>query len=134
MGWKLAICILVVALTPCAFGADEASTFGISVNLKDRYNPDFRVCTVVRVHVPLQIEWTYGTIKSRISGVLGQPEGDIYPLSFSIEEGTREGPLYSETMGLKLKLGKPDKTESVVSSAFNDVHEESVLLTQNGCE
>jgi hypothetical protein len=58
---------------------------------------------------------------------------DVYPLSFSIDEGPAEGPQYSETIGLKLKLGKPDKSYSVVSSAFNDVHEETVL-SQKGCE
>jgi hypothetical protein len=132
MGRKIAFCILVVILTPYAFGAAEGATFALSVKLKDRYNADFRVCTLVRIHAPLQIEWTHGAIKSRMSALLGEPEGDVYPLSFAIEE-TAESQ-YSESTVLKLKLGKTDKSESVVSSAFNDIHEESVLLTQKGCE
>jgi hypothetical protein len=104
------------------------------VKLKDRYNPDFRVCTLVRIHVPVRIEWTHAAIKSRIKGLLGEPEGCVYPLSFSIEEGTGESPQYSESTVLELELGKTNKSNSVVSSAFNDIHEESVLLTQKGCE
>lgn len=134
MGRKLALAVLVVVLTPCAFGKDELPTLGLSVKLRDRYNSDFRVCTLVSVQVPLQIEWTYGPLKSRISGLLGEPTDDVYPLSFSVEEGTAEGPQYSETLGLNLKLGRPDESESVASSTFNDVHQESVLLTQKGCE
>ena len=134
MGQKIAFCILVVIMTPYAFGAAEGATFGLSVKLKDRYNPDFKVCTLARLHVPLHIEWIQGTIKSRISGLLGEPEGDVYPLSFSIEEGVGETPQYSESTVLELKFGKTDKSYSIVSSAFNDIHEENVLLAQKGCE
>jgi hypothetical protein len=134
MGRKLAICTLAAILTPCAFGKDKPPALGLSVTLKDRYNSDFRVCTLVAVNVPLQIEWTYGPFKSRISGLVGEPTGDVYPLSFSVEEGTAQGPQYSETIGLKLTLEKPIESEHVASGAFNDVHEESVLLTQKGCQ
>jgi hypothetical protein len=131
---KLVICLLVVVLTPYAFGEAKTSVFSVSVKLKDRYSPDFKVCTAIRVDAPLQIEWTNGAIKSRISGRLGTPEGNDYPLTFSLEEETGEGPQFSETEGLKLKLGKPEESDFVASSLFNDVHHRSVLLTSEGCQ
>jgi hypothetical protein len=134
MARKLAICFLIVMLTPCGFSGAETPVMSVSVRLKDRYNPDFRLCTSIRADAPLQIEWTNGTIKSRILGRLSAPEGDVYPLTFSMEVQTAEGPQFSETEGLKLRLGKPDEADFVTSSLFNDVHHRSVLLTNEGCE
>ena len=71
------------------------------------------MCTLVRIHVPLQIEWTHGEIAFACSLL---------------------SPQYSESTVLKLTLGKTNKSEAVVSSAFNDIHGESVLLTQKACE
>jgi hypothetical protein len=133
MGRRIAFCILIVVLTPRPFGASDNSKFALSVGLKDRYNPDFKICTAVAIHTPLKIEWTQGKVKSRITGMLGEPKGDTYSLSLTIDEGVDDPPEYSESTVLKLTLEKPDKSESVVSSLFNDIHEESVLLTQKGC-
>jgi hypothetical protein len=133
MGRKLAICILMAMLTPSAFGQGEAPALALSVDLRDRNNPDFRVCMLIRVGNPLQIEWTNGTIKSHISGLLKDPEDDVYPLSFSVEEQTARGPEYSQTTVLNLKLGKPDESNFIASSTFNVVYNQVVLLTTKGC-
>jgi len=133
MSLRIVFCILVVVLTPCTFGASDNSKLALSVRLKDRYNPDFKICTAAAIHTPLKIEWTQGTVRSRITEVLAEPKGDRYSLALTIEEGLGDSPEYSESTVLRLALDKPNESYSVVSSLFHDIHEETVLLTQKGC-
>lgn len=89
---SLAVLVLFVTLATYAFGSDQTPTFELSAKLKDRFNPDFSVCTLIRINEPIEIEWSSGSLKSRISAQLGAPKGETYPLSYFEEEATRAGP------------------------------------------
>jgi hypothetical protein len=134
MGRKLTICFLAAILTPCAFGADEAPAFGISVKLADHYNPDFKVCTLIRVGAPFQIDWTNGTAKSQLSVLLRTAKNDIHPVVFSLEESIGEGTSAAIKTELDLKLEKPEELMNIESSLFHHFNKASVLLTKKDCQ
>lgn len=129
-----AIIVLALAiLIPTVSGSAAGPDLWLSVNLKDRYNPESRVCTAIGFDLPLEIMWKSGPVSTQISARLGKPTRDVYPLTFSIEERTSEGPQYSLTEVLRLTVGKPTEEDTIASSLFNDIHHQNVLLTNAGC-
>jgi hypothetical protein len=134
MAQRLAICFILAMLEPYAFGAAGSPDLWFSVRVKDRYNPDFRVCSIIGSETPFKIEWANGPIKNKITGQLGKTDGEVYPLTFLLEEFVKGEQQFSSTEGLKLKLESLTEEDFVASSLFNDVHHLSALLTRHGCQ
>ncbi len=119
----------LVALS--SFGAETGASFTLAVKLDGAYNKGFTVCTLIRPSEPFTVEWIQGNLKSSISGVLRQPEGDLYPLTLTVNQGFTDEVRNSTTSEHKLKLGTGERFGSVLSPVH--VENEEILLTNGSC-
>jgi hypothetical protein len=119
----------LVALS--SFGAETDASLALAVRLDGAYNKGFTVCTLIRTSEPFSVEWTQGNRKSSISGVLRQLEGDVYPLTLTVNQGLTDQVLTSATWEPNLHLGAADYVGGVLSTTH--VENEEVLLTKGSC-
>jgi hypothetical protein len=119
----------LVALS--SFGTETDASFTLAVKLDGAYNKGFTVCTLIRPSESFNVEWTQGSLKGGISGVLRQAEGDVYPLTLTVNQGFTDQVRTSMTWEPKLKLGTADYIGGIVSTVH--VENEEVLLTKGSC-
>jgi hypothetical protein len=118
----------------CGNGANTVSSFALSVKLDSRYNRDLTVCTTVRVGEPFNLTWSQGNVRSSITGLLREPEGESYPVTLTVDQHLTDSKTGNSAMeGYKLKLGAWKNSTDIVSSAFNDIEERDVLLDKGEC-
>ena len=112
-------------------GAETDVSFSLAVKLDGAYNKNFSLCTAIRPDQSFNVEWTQENLKSGISGVLRQPEGDVYPLTLTVNQGSTDQVRSSMTWEPKLKLGTANYIGGI-GSRFH-VENEEVLLTKGSC-
>jgi hypothetical protein len=131
---QIIVVLIALIISLCAIAADSPPSFSVSVRLDSRYNRDLTVCTTVRPGEPFKVTWSHGNVRSSITGVLREPEGEHYPLTLTVDQHLSDSKAGNSTMqGYKLELGRWKNTTDVVSSAFNDIEERDVLLETGEC-
>ena len=84
---------------------DEPLT--LSVQLRDVYDPQFEIRTMVRVGEPFHVAKMNGSVKNEISGILRAPENGQYRLAITILEWQSEASNSRASEDVNLVLNKP---------------------------
>jgi len=128
------ILVFVLPLNSFAQTQSKQEVLTLTIKLKDEFNPDFKLCMAIEANVPLEVSWTKGELKSSISALLREAEGEDYRVKFTLKEGTAEKTIYSGMIEPKLKLEKPYETTFVASSLFKNYYSQSLLLSKEACK
>ena len=127
----VSLAVLLCVVLPCfSVMGQRQDSLNLSIRLQDPYNPDFELCTSVRVNEPFRVTWMSGKTRSNISGILHPPVSGEYPLTLSVSEWASEQSNSKETSESKLKLEKPYEW-GVVQSV---VYTRYVVLSKDACK
>ena len=85
----------------------DKDAFYLSVTLNDPYNADLLVRTPIRIGAPFRVTVENGDVKTTISGTVGEPVEDKYPLTITVAEWASANSNISDTNHLRLELDKP---------------------------
>ena len=127
------ILVFILSLNSSSQTQPKPEILTLTVKLENRYNPDFKLCLPIETNVPIEVSWTKGEIKSSISAVLYEPEGEVYRVKFTHTEGTAEKTIYSGMVEPKLKLEKPFEDTFIASLTFKNFYTQSLLLSKEAC-
>jgi hypothetical protein len=123
--------VLLCIVLPCLPVVGQRNdSLNLSVRLQDPYNPDFELCTPVRVNEPFRVTWMSGKIRSNISGILHPPISGEYPLTLTVLEWASEQSNNKDSSEPKLKLEKPYGW-GVIQSV---VYTRRVVLSKDACK
>ncbi len=107
----LAVCILV----GCGQSPVTSDAYKLTVKLNTPDNQDFVIETPVTVGRPFKLTKLNGEIRNTISGVLGAPVDDKFPLDLTVSEWASETSNIEDTGTLHLELDKA-RSRGLVSS------------------
>ncbi len=98
----LAVCILV----GCVHSPVTSDAYKLTVKLNTPYNQDFVIETPVTVGRPFELTKLNSEIKNTISGVLGPPVDDKFPLDLIVSEWESKTSNIKDTIKLDFELDK----------------------------
>jgi hypothetical protein len=84
----------------------------LTVNIKNKHNPDFKLCMLVEDGIPFRAEWKNGLSKSKFVGALRKAENGNYLLKFSLEQFSQKGKS-------KTKSGDAEEPELKLDEQYN---------------
>ena len=108
-GFGFLVFLFALSLTSVAtVNKADQEAFYLSVNLNDPYNADLLVRTSISIGAPFRVTVENGDLKTTISGTVGAPVDDKYPLRISVTEWVSANNNISDTNNnLRLELDKP---------------------------
>jgi len=108
--YGLAFLIFLLALSQTSVASinkADKEVFYLSVTLNDPYNADLLVRTPIRIGAPFRVTVENGDVKTTISGTVGEPVEDKYPLTITVTEWASANSNISDNNNLRLELDKP---------------------------
>jgi hypothetical protein len=120
--------ILVACISAAPGARPSAKEFDLEVKLKDLYNPDLSVMTLVRLDEPFVVRVGVGKITNVFWGELHPPKDGTYRLELSICEWESATSNLTGTTEYNLKLGE-GQAGGFVSSV---VYWREVMVKEHG--
>src|SRR3954468_9702973 len=102
----LAVALICVTCMSAAPGARQSTEFDLEIKLKDLYNADLSVMTLVRLDEPFVVRVRVGKITNIFWGELHPPKDGTYRLELSICEWQSAASNLMGTTEYNLKLGE----------------------------
>jgi DNA-binding XRE family transcriptional regulator len=125
--------VIIGGTNMCFAQTAGAEALRITVTLKGRYNPDFKVCMQISEAMPIDVSWGKDPLRQSLSVVLKGKNDKGYQVETTNKVFAEGRQISSMMQGLTLMLEKPVRTMNMVSSLFNDVRERTVLLSRSSC-
>lgn len=106
MRYRLILALICVACVSGAAAEREPQAFDLEIKLRDLYNPDLSVMTLVHLDEPFVVRMRVGKITTIFWGELHPPKDGTYRLELSICEWASEASNLTGTTEYNLKLGE----------------------------
>jgi hypothetical protein len=105
--YGLAVALICGAcISAAAPGARQSKEFDLEIKLKDPYNPELSVMTLVRLDEPFVVRVGVGKVTNVFWGELHPPKDGVYRLELSICEWESATSNLTGTTAYDLKLGE----------------------------